>query len=111
MVELHKLYNMGVKGRMWDWLYSFLHQREACCYVRGATERNFQTKTGLPQGSVLSPVLFLLFIADIYKDIGGQNVKFADDGTVWRTGSDIKRLAEEIEVDFKKMQVGPKSGE
>ena len=32
-----------------------------------------------------------------------QNVKFADDGTVWRTGSDIKRLAEEIEVDLKKI--------
>ena len=54
---------------------------------------------------MLSPVLFLLFIADIYKDKGSQNVKFADDGverTVWRTGSDIKRLAEEIEVDLKK---------
>ena len=48
----------------------------------GATERNFQTETGLPQGSVLSPVLFCLFIADIYKDIGSQNVKFADVGTV-----------------------------
>ena len=47
-------------------------------------------------------MLFCLFIADIYKDIGSQNVKFADDGTVWRRGSDIKRLAEEIEVDLKK---------
>ena len=71
--------------------------------MRGATERSFQTETGLPQGSVLSPVLFLLFISDIYKDIESQNVKFADDGTVWRTGSDIKRLAEEIEVDLKKI--------
>ena len=52
---------------------------------------------------MLSPVLFCLFIADIYKDIWSQNVKFADDGTVWRTGSDIKRLAEEIEVDLKKI--------
>ena len=107
---LHKLYNMGVKGRMWDWLYSFLHQRKLCCYVQGATERNFLTKTGLPQGSVLSPMLFCLFIANIHKEIWSQSVKFADDGTVWRIGSDIKKLADEIEVDFEKMQVGPKSG-
>ena len=60
---------------------------------------------------MLSPVLFCLFIADIYKDLGSQDVKFADDGIVWRTGSDIKRLAEESEVDLKNKQVGPKSGE
>lgn len=94
---------MGIKGRMWDWLYSFLHQREATCYVRGATDRSFPTETGLPQGSVLSPVLFSLFIADIYKEIESQSVKFADDGTVWRTGSDVKMLAEEIEKDLKKI--------
>ena len=29
---LHKLYNVGVTGRMLDWLYSFLHKTEACCY-------------------------------------------------------------------------------
>ena len=52
---------------------------------------------------MLSLVLFCLFIVDIYKDIWSQNVKFADDGTVWRTGRDIKRLAGEIEVDLKKI--------
>ena len=46
-----------------------------------------------------------MFIADIYKEIGSQSKKFADDGTECRIGrlNDIKKLAEEIEVDFEKI--------
>ena len=43
---------------------------------------NFCTMLGLPQGSVFSPLLFNLFIKDIYALVEGKKVKFADDGTI-----------------------------
>ena len=52
----------------------------------------FETFVGLPQGSVISPILFNIFLQDIYKNISCQKVKFADDGTIWTQGTDTKIL-------------------
>ena len=42
----------------------------------------FVSNVGLPQGSVLSPLLFNIYIEDIYEAVACNKVKFADDGTV-----------------------------
>ena len=59
----------------------------------------FQTLMGLQQGSVLSPVLFNLFIADMLKSVLANKLKFADDGTIWKTGKDKREIATELELD------------
>ncbi|MCG7878799.1 MAG: reverse transcriptase domain-containing protein [Candidatus Thiodiazotropha endolucinida] len=100
---LEKMHNIGIKGKMWNWLHNFLHGREAYCYLQGSNQTKFETDMGLPQGSVLSPVLFSLFIADIYTDVESEKVKFADDGTIWRTGENVKILVEQLEGDLKKI--------
>ena len=66
--------------------------------------QKFSTKMGLPQGSVISPLLFNLFIKEIYADFRGKKVKFADDGTLWQTGFDAKGLAEALEVDLARIK-------
>ena len=58
----------------------------------------FKTDKGLPHGSVLSPILFCLFLIDIFT---GVKIKFADDWTIWRTGADIKALIQYLESDLK----------
>lgn len=79
---LLKLYEKGIKGKIWFWLRDFLRERTAVCSLRNQEGIQFQTNLGLPQGSVLSPLLFNLYIADIYESVTSQKVKFADDGTV-----------------------------
>ena len=51
---------------------------------------------GLPQGSVLAPLLFSIFIIDMFSGIDGDHCKFADDGTFWHSGDHIQHLVEKI---------------
>ena len=79
---LAKLHDMGITGKICGWLQSFLESRQAFCYMKGSDKTKFCTMLGLSQGSVLSPLLFNLFINDIYALEKGKKVKFADDGTI-----------------------------
>ena len=53
---------------------------------------------------MLSPILFNIFIMDMFDDVQGSVTKFADDGTVWHTGKNIPELAEKVTTDVKKIQ-------
>ena len=68
--------------------------------MKGADNTKFYIMMGLPQGSVCSPLRFNLFINDIFVLVKGKKVKFADDGTIWQTGSDAKLLEETLEMDL-----------
>ena len=48
---------------------------------------------------MIAPLPFILFIIDIYKDIGGERVKFADDGTIWRKSKDIIQVGQLLKQD------------
>ena len=74
-VLLAKLHDMGIAGKIWGWLQSFLDSRQAYCYMKGSVNAKFSTEMGLPQGLVLSPLFFNLFIKDIYADVQGKKVK------------------------------------
>ena len=91
---LYKLFNMGIAGIAWQWIFSFLQDRKAACKLQKYIGPLFETDIGIPQGSVIAPLLFILFIIDIYNDIGCERVKFADDGTIWRKGKDIIQVGQ-----------------
>ena len=91
---MHKLWSMGITGRMWTWIRSFLTGRSAVINMSGIKAQEFGTEVGLPQGSVISPLLFNLYIADCYEDLQCERVKFADDGTIWITGKSWEELIE-----------------
>ena len=80
-----------------------MSDRKARCCLKGQYGPVFGTSVGLPQGSVISPVLFSLYLHDIFKEITSKGVKYADDGTIWVTGHDINALAKDIEDDLRKI--------
>ena len=82
---IYKMNGMGIGGRLLKWISNFLHSRKARCILEQTTGPRFETSVGLPQGSVLSPILFNIFIIDMYRKLLGAHIKFADDGTVWAT--------------------------
>ncbi|CAG2246831.1 unnamed protein product [Mytilus edulis] len=101
MVKLHKL---GIQGKTWKWIKNFLNNRMAKCIFDRFIGNEFETNIGLPQGSVLAPTLFNIYINEFVNDITGENTKFADDGTMWqsRKPEKIDELKEEMAQDIGK---------
>ena len=76
-----KLKEMGITGKIWTWIKHFLTGRTATINMNGFKGKKFSSYLGLPQGSVIAALLFILFIADWYLKVKSEKVKFADDGT------------------------------
>jgi hypothetical protein len=78
---IEKLRARGIEGRVLTWIEEWLTGRQQRVVLQGETSTWEDVKSGVPQGSVLGPILFLIFIRDIDKAVGPENVvkKFADD--------------------------------
>ena len=98
---MFKLRKLGLTGRVWKWINSFLTSRHALISMGGKKGTCFATNIGLPQGSVLAPLLFNLFIRDMFDGINCQCVKFADDGTIWKKGSNVTEILSLLKTDLK----------
>lgn len=78
-VLLRKLLYYGVTGSMLKWIQSYLVDRPFKVKVAGALSTEFIATSGVPQGSNLGPLFFILFINDIGKGIKSRMLLFADD--------------------------------
>ena len=78
---LVKLQRCGIGGRMYKWISSFLMNRKARVKVDGKHSRQFLLRHGVPQGGVISPTLFLIFIDDLINKLprGIKAALYADD--------------------------------
>ncbi len=82
---LQKLANKGVKGRMANFIQSFLKNRSLSVRVGTTISDTMPLQNGTPQGSIISPTLFNIMIDDLFEEVGKQvsTAKYADDGTLW----------------------------
>ena len=90
---MYKLWNVGFRGNIFDWIKSFLSNRRIFTYVNDTASDTTTIKYGVPQGSVLGPLFFLLFINDLYRAIPHSLLKlFADDSNVFVISNNILYL-------------------
>ena len=81
---LHKLHCYGIRGSILSWISSFLHDRRQTVVVNGNRSSFISVRSGVPQGSVLGPCLFLAYINDLPNNLTSRTRLFADDTTVYR---------------------------
>uniref|UniRef100_A0A3Q3LLQ2 Reverse transcriptase domain-containing protein n=1 Tax=Labrus bergylta TaxID=56723 RepID=A0A3Q3LLQ2_9LABR len=102
---INKLERYGIRGVVLNWLRSYLHNRQQFVKLGEYTSSCLDIACGVPQGSVLSPFLFILYINDICKTSNIlQFVLFADDTNIFCTGEDLQQLLELITSEMSKLK-------
>jgi len=76
---IFKLNQMGVRGNVLEWLKDYLNSRKQRVIIKGETSDWGSIEAGVPQGSVLGPLLFLVYINDIVQNVNCGIKLFADD--------------------------------
>ena len=96
---ISKLESYGITGKLQNWIKNFLSERKQAVKIKQTLSTTEDVLSGVPQGSVLGPTLFLLFINDL-PDVVNCHVKiFADDTKLFqpiKSPSDIEKLQNDL---------------
>nr|VZI45745.1 unnamed protein product [Spirometra erinaceieuropaei] len=91
---IYKLSEIAIRGRLLTWIIDFLTGRSQTVCIEASRSTPTPVLSGVPQGSVLGPLLFLVYINDCVDDLGCSAIMFADDVKLWRPiRSDADRYA------------------
>ena len=82
---LQKLSAYGIRGKVLEWIADFLSDRKMQIMVRSEYSEWFDVISGVLQGSVLGPILFLIYVNDILETVNSNVKMFADDTKIFRT--------------------------
>ncbi|MEE9605315.1 MAG: reverse transcriptase domain-containing protein [Candidatus Scalindua sp.] len=96
---LFKLDSIGIDGQMFNWIKSFLSDRSIQVKVGGVLSDIFLLENGTPQGSVISPILFIIMINDVscFSNNSIRYTIYADDIAIWKCGRNMKFLSKCIQ--------------
>jgi len=100
-----KLYHYGFRGKFLEFILSFIKDRKYFVHINGENSTTKTVNIGVPQGSTLGPLLFLLYINDMAKcSIHLFLSQFADDSTItYSSESSVDDAKKQIEEEFKKV--------
>ena len=103
---LIKLSKYGINGNELNWFDEYLRNRQQRTLFQGSTSPNIFNDHGVPQGSVLGAILFIIYINDIKKALKYCDIKlFADDTLIYIHGKDINILTERINEDLAQIEI------
>ena len=95
-ILINKLENIGIREPVLSWFKSYLSKRMQRTFVNNTYSEYLCVKTGVPQGSSLGPLLFLIYINDLMNAVDEKLLNiFADDTTILITGSNICDITDE----------------
>ena len=104
-ILLAKLASLGFDNISLKWFNSYLHGRTQCLNVSGITSAVLETKNSVPQGSILGPTLFSLYINDIWSPSEECKAHFyADDTILYAFGTSVDEAVCKLQLAFDNVQ-------
>ena len=103
-ILLKKLEHYGIRGVANDWFRSYLTNRKQYVSILGSESQPSIIEFGVPQGSVLGPLLFLLYINDLHKAIKYSKTRhFADDTNILIHNNSLKQVKKYLNLDLRQL--------
>jgi hypothetical protein len=99
-ILLQKLNLYGIRGIANQWFESYLSDRSQFIELENVHSSHLPVRCGVPQGSILGPILYLIYVNDIYNSCEGNIVSFADDTTLFMSNSDVTQLFSEVNTQI-----------
>ena len=95
---LYKLKSYGISDQIFGLISSFLSNRQLRVVLDGKSSQEYPVNAGVPQGSILGPTLFLLYINDLPDDVIGNIAIYADGTTLYSKCVQASDLWQQLEL-------------
>ena len=100
-ILIHKLKYYGIRGKCLNWFESYLNNRQQFTVVNGTNSKYNTVRCGVPQGSILGPLLFLIYVNDLPQCSQSLHyILFADDTSVFVSGNDLSSLVVNMNIQL-----------
>ena len=99
----YKLSKMGILGNLLEWIKSYLNSRKQRVVINGIESDWIYINAGVPQGSILGPLFFLIFINDIVLEVNCSIKLFADDATIYVVIDNVNAAGELLNHNLDKV--------
>ena len=97
---------LGFTERTLNWFISYLSGRTQVTDLEGDISDTRSVELGVPQGSILGPILFLIYVNDMNaSDTASKFIKFADDTTILTNGASVEEAAQKMNAAFLKVGI------
>ena len=103
---LLKIHQSGINGRMFGWIKSFLHEQTAKVKLDGHMSVSVKMREGVPQGGVISPILFLIYVNYITNILPKHvsNTLHADDLAIWSAAEQTSTAAYRLQMSVDRIE-------
>ena len=98
---IRKLTSHGIEGDVRRWMENWLKGRQQRVYIDGCLSAWRYVTSGVPQGSVIGPILFLIYVNDLDLGVHSEILKFADDTKLYGVvtdGAEAKTLQSDLNL-------------